>query len=201
MRDGLRFLLGAWLALVLSDSAHAASIVPNPVLIANSADLPVAEITLVGTTTGLPAGGIVFSGTPAPSDLTLLLTVRYVGPGTLASSQTGLFGFPVWSSAGWIPGTGVDWTRGVASGGGFGFAAGQSAAIATGAVTDVLFISAASIDVGEVMIFGFDGGSLATYGEAEVTWVPEPGTLALLTGGLALLARASDRRSAALSRR
>ena len=189
VRNRIRLLLAAALALVGPASAHAGSFVPNPVLVANSVDVPLAVVTLVGTTTGMPAGGITLGGSAAPSDLTLLLTVQYVGPGSPTLSQLGLFADPLWSSVGWIPGPGVNWTMGAAT---VGAALAQSAAIAPGATTDVLFVTVPSIDVGKVIDVAFWNGSsnASGQGEALVTWVPEPGTLALMTGGLGMLVRA-----------
>jgi len=179
--------------LGFASAAHAGTFVPNPVSIANAADDALAQVTLVGTATGVPAGGIVLDGSAGPSDLTLLLTLRYVGPGSPTFTQLGLFADPLWSSVGWIPGADVDWTSGAHTAGSAAFA--QSAAIATGAVTDVLFITVPSIDVGKVLLFGFTNGSGSASGggQAAATWVPEPGTLALVAGGLALLARAARR--------
>jgi hypothetical protein len=181
--------------LGVASAAHAGTIVPNPVTIANTAAVPLAVVTLVGTTTGMPAGGIVFNGFPASSDLTLLLTVQNVWPASPTFSQIGVLGDPLWSSVGWIPGAGSNWTMGNFSTG--SAALGQSAAIPTGGVTDVFFITVPGIDVGEVLnvVFwnGLPGPPGPTTGSAPVTWVPEPGTLALLTGGLALLARARRR--------
>lgn len=158
MRRSFSLCLAA-LPLWIASVASAASIVPNPVAIANSGGLTLAQVTLVGTTTGSPA-----------------------------FSQIGIFADPLWSSVGWIPGAGVDWTTGAFTAG--AVALGQSAAIPSGSVTDVFFITVPSIDVGEVLLIAFWNGSSGSSGggDAPATWVPEPGTLALLAGGLALLA-------------
>lgn len=171
-------------------AATQATIVPNPVTLLSSVPTPLAVVTLVGMTTGVPAGGMVLDGSAAPSDLTLLLTVENVGVAAPSFGQLGVFGDPLWSSVGWIPGTGVDWTMGAAATGNAAF--GQTAAIPTGGVSDVFFITVPGIDVGEVLNVAFWNGLPGppgpTTGTALVTWVPEPGTLALLAGGLALLA-------------
>jgi len=191
MARSLRLSLAA-LPLCVASIATAGSIVPNPLTIANSASVALAQVTLVGSSTGTPSGGVVLAGSAAPTDLTLLLTVQYLGPGSPTFSQLGLFADPLWSSVGWIPGAGVDWTKGATS---VGAALAQSAAIATGAVTDVLFITVPSIDVGKQIDVAFWNGSSNASGSGDefATWVPEPGTLALLAGGLALLARARRR--------
>ena len=175
-------------------SASALAISPNPVdLLDFETSELVAHVTLVGTTTGAPAGGVTLGGAVAPADQTLLFTVEYVDPFSLG--PLAVVGVDrssgVWSALGWVPGAGVDWSL-------FSSLYGGSAAIAGpldyGQTSDVFFVSAASLPVGTTLDFSFQGyhGVPLAYGSATV--VPEPTMLALLAGGLALLSRAARRR-------
>jgi len=197
MRSGCRLsqklvLLAALAAIALGAApAQALSISPTSVDLVEfeSGTLVVATITLVGTTTGLPAGGVTLRGAVAPADETLLFVVEYDFPDSLgplaAVGVTRATG--TWSGLGWVPGPDVDWSLASSL---FGGSAGIAAPLDHGQTSDVFFVSAASIPVGTELDFSFQGwhGVPLAYGSATV--VPEPTTLALLTGGLALLARA-----------
>jgi len=182
----------AGIAISSASASRADSIFPNPVDLLRGANVD-ARLTLVGTTTGVPAGGVVLTDeSGAPTDLTLLITFQNLAstpPSPIVEvllQRTNA----LWSRIGWIPGAGVDWTAGVVSTGGGNDAFARTATLATGATTDVLFVSAAGLDVGEALTMFFVPRSTPGFAQGSATWVPEPHTLALLTGGLALLARA-----------
>jgi len=187
------FLSALVLAAIGARDAAALSIAPNPVAMPNleTAEI-VANIRLVGTITGAPAGGVTLRGAVAPTDQTLLFTVEHLfanSDGPLAaigvSRASG-----VWSALGWVPGSGVDWSL-------YSSLYGGDAAIAGpldyGQTSDVFFVSAASLPVGTTLDFSFQGYHGVPLAFASATVVPESGTLALVTGGLALLARARRR--------
>ena len=191
----LRVLRSVFAALPLwiATATSAGTIVPNPVDAIGAGSVVNARFLLIGTTTGLPAGGIVLGGDVAPSDTVLLLSVEYTGAPNLAATQIAIdrLGGGAFTNIGWIPGADVDWTAAVQPLPNLAFL--QSGALVNGAVTDVFFLSAAGFTPGETFRFVFSppGGGPGGIGEAQ--WVPEPGTLALLAGGLVLLSRAARR--------
>jgi hypothetical protein len=186
-------VLAALAAIALGAApAQAVSVTPDPIDLVNL-EL-VARFHFVGESIGLPADGVVLAGSVAPTDTVLMFTVEYVAQSIsqLALAQIGLVSGTL-SGMGWIPGASDDWQYFQ-----FGTFPGPTASFAsptldTGDTSDVLFVAAASFAVGTELGFYFQGyhGVPNAFGSATV--VPEPTTLALLTGGLALLARARRR--------
>lgn len=197
MRSGSGRLLGLLLAMGIglgAEQAAALGISPNPVDLLGFEDELVARVTLVGTATGTPAGGITLAGAAAPSDETLLFTVEYVAQsiGPLAMVGVQRSG-GVWSALGWVPGADVDWSSAIYPTLN-SLAAIASWALDTGLTSDVFFVSASNLPAGTTLAFGLQGYHGVPYGQGSATIVPEPTTLALLAGGLALLSRAARRR-------
>lgn len=174
-------------------TATALGIAPSPVELHNP-DL-VARFAFVGESTGVPAGAVVLAGTVAPTDTVLMFTVEYVAPSIapLAYVQIGHGSGGVLTGMGWIPGDGDDWAfvpQGTFPQPGASFA---SSTLDTGHVGDVIFVSSTSFPVGTDLGFYFQGYHGVPWGFVGATVIPEPGTLALVAGGLALLARTRQR--------
>jgi hypothetical protein len=191
-RAAFRLLAVTLLAFQLfATAAHAGSILPNPVDVIGLSST-IARITLIGTTTGTPAGGVALAGSVAAGDETLLFTVAYLAEGLVPFAFVSLdrLNGEAWSGVGWIPGAAVDWSLGEASG---SFASVYSHTLFVGATSDVFFVSASSFVVGETFRFSFVGNHGYPDGQETATWVPEPGTLALLACGLVYLSGAARR--------
>lgn len=189
MRSGCRLSqkLALFAALAFAASPAAAlSMSPNPVdLIFEGL---AARVTLVGSTTGLPAGGITLGGAVAPADEVLLFTVEYIQASISPLAFVGVQrSGGVWSAVGWVPGANVDWSS--TFGGVSSAATIISNTLDTGLVSDAFFVSAASLPIGTTLDFSFQGYHGVPLGMGSATVVPEPATLALLAGGLVLLAR------------
>lgn len=186
-------LLASICAVIGVADASAVTVSPNPIDLSDPGGI-VARFTFVGESTGLPAGGVVLAGAVAPTDVVLMFTVEYVAQSIspLALAQVGRSAGTL-SGMGWIPGDGDDWALFALGTFPQAVASFASATLDTGAVGDVIFISAASFPEGTALGFYFQGFHGVPQASGSATVVPEPMTAALLAGGLALLARARRR--------
>lgn len=179
--------IAAVVLVVALGTPAAATIAPNPVDLMESTQLS-ARITLVGTTTGLPAGALMMDGAVGASDVTLLFEVEYIASGISPLAFVQIARTGGWTGMGWVPGPNEDWSDFFSNSGFLGDTARFiSDILFTGETSDVFFVSAASLAAGETLSFSFQGYHGVPYGTANASWVPEPATAALVAGGLALL--------------
>jgi hypothetical protein len=167
--------------------AARAGMIPDPIEAIGTSGL-IARFLFVGIASGLPAGGIVLDGSVGAGDPTLLFTVEYLAASNAAVPQVAVnrLGGGSIPAVGWVPGAATNWTAGVLPLSNLAFA--QAAALAPGDATDVFFVAVPGLGVGESFEFVFSASGVGS-GTGNAQWVPEPTTLALVGGGLALLAR------------
>jgi hypothetical protein len=184
---------------LLASPASSLSIDPNPLSFDNGAGV-FGTITLVGTATGLPAGGEVLAGLVGASDVVLLFEAFVdAGSGAVDAIGAGVFQPPFTgissTGAGRIADGGVD-ISGVSGTAGtriFGFAGNLD----PGETSDVFFVSFASLstDGSQVINFMISPASGASDFTATSTIVPEPSVFLLFGLGTAALAGIARRQS------
>jgi hypothetical protein len=177
--------------LLWGGSAGALTLSPNPVAFTNGTDT--GTITLVGTATGVPAGGTVLAGAVGVSDITLIFQVTVTG-GALESvgiGATGIGGPPFLSStgAGPIAGPDTDVTTVTGTAGTRIFDFDTDGDLDAGQTSDQFFVSWSTLsDAGDRQINFMINGSVGADFPVSSVVVPEPGFAALLgLGALALL--------------
>ncbi len=159
---GIRRLLGIFaLCCVFAGPADALTLVPDP-LVTNTG----VELTLVGSTVGVPTGGVVLDGAVDPGDFSLVFQAE-MPTGTSAFFlgiliQDAGAGVPV-AGAGWVPGAEEDIVG-----------AGPGASVGT----EVFSIPSPGVPVGQDTLFdlvfvSYDS-ALPGDGSHTVTFVTEP---------------------------
>jgi hypothetical protein len=201
MLKGARLLCAAAALVVLAPiGAAALTISPNPVTFNNGTDA--GSITLVGTATGVPAGGTVLAGTVGLTDITLIFqaTVTSGAVESLGVGASGISGPPFLSStgAGWISGSDVDITSVTGTAGTRIFDFDGDGELDAGQTSDYFFVSYASLPDDETRQVNFmvNGSTGSDIPLSAVITAPEPhvfGLLGLGLGGLALWRRRPPR--------
>jgi hypothetical protein len=136
------------------------------------------ELTLVGTVTGVPDGGVVQVGSVAADDVSLIWQLRFENNDPSVGILIQVF-FEPFTGAGWIPGAEPDGLVDVTAVPGHYSpdTATFSYVNSPGATTDLFFSSYDWIDPGATLRIG-DEHSALPVGDAVV--IPEPGTVELL---------------------
>jgi hypothetical protein len=200
--------LGAVLAALLLGAigaapAEALTLSPNPLVLvpdASNTDPNFRSLlTLVDVVNGIPVGGSVLSGSVSASDVTLVfeasldasaaegaLFLLVDHPESLDSAYAGVR----YTGAGRVPGGGHDIDSASLAGTYAAFIL-TGAGLAPGASADLFFLSIPSLSVGTPFLGAI--GTVGSYGAATATFVPEPGTSALLAFGLAMAGVAGGR--------